>query len=83
MTTKTTDTKAADTKATEGADTKAAAASTSKGPIAARRFRDADSGRTFEAGAAIDNVEPALLENYRTAGLVGSDDAAADAQDAG
>lgn len=37
---------------------------------AARPFRDAGTGRSFEAGKLPEDVKPGEIENYRAAGLV-------------
>ncbi len=47
-----------------------------KSPIAARDFKDADSGRSFAEGKPVEDVERGVIENYRAAGLLKpSDDA--------
>jgi len=63
-------------------------AAASKSPIAARDFKDADTGRAFAGGKPVEDVEDGLLENYRTAGLLrptvlnGAQQIVADGQDA-
>lgn len=44
------------------------------GPVAARKFKDADTGRSFVEGESITDVAPALLDNYRAAGLLRPDE---------
>jgi hypothetical protein len=58
------------------------------GPVAARDFNDAGTGRSFVAGKPIEDANAGEIENYRAAGLLRPDDMSpaeqivADAQDA-
>ena len=53
----------------------ASTTASTKGSTAARNFSDIDTGRSFESGKPVTDVEPALLENYRAAGLIGEPEA--------
>jgi hypothetical protein len=51
--------------------TKATTAANAKSLVATRPFKDAGTGRSFEGGKPVEDLDEGTLGNYRAAGLVG------------